>query len=137
MGETNWTRKELHFLKSNWMRMSGSEIGKVLNRTRQSVIGKANRLGLKKAQQQIRQKSRVLDVVSPTDNPNHFANIKSGHCLYMKGTDSICCGEKAIKNKAYCVEHYKLCHVKTRGVNTFAGETSGDKISIKYFNEHG
>lgn len=44
----DWTLEELEFLKKNYLTMSQSEIGKKLNRTKNAIQIKANRIGLKK-----------------------------------------------------------------------------------------
>lgn len=44
----DWTLEELEFLKENFLIMSQAEIGKKLNRTKNAVQLKANRMGLKK-----------------------------------------------------------------------------------------
>lgn len=41
-----WTTEEDGYLRETYWRMTGSQIGKVLNRTRNSVIGRAHVLGL-------------------------------------------------------------------------------------------
>lgn len=43
-----WTKEEDDFLRENWMTKSASEIGLLLNKTRNSIIGRANRIGLVK-----------------------------------------------------------------------------------------
>ena len=43
-----WTIKELQFLKKNYNKMTIKEIAKKLNRSYGSIVGKINRLGLKK-----------------------------------------------------------------------------------------
>lgn len=47
-GEIPWTDEQIKFLRGNWSTMSGGEIAWRLGRSRNSIAGKANRLGLKK-----------------------------------------------------------------------------------------
>lgn len=44
-----WTAEEDQYLKDNWLALSAKVIGDKLSRSRNSVIGRANRIGLKKA----------------------------------------------------------------------------------------
>lgn len=47
-GEIPWCADDVLFLERNWSRMSATRIGDVLGRSRNSIIGKARRLGLAK-----------------------------------------------------------------------------------------
>lgn len=47
-GEIPWCADDVLFLEHNWSRMSATRIGDVLGRSRNSIIGKVCRLGLKK-----------------------------------------------------------------------------------------
>lgn len=42
----DWTDTEIQALKANWKTSSASKIGRALGRSRNSIIGKANRMGL-------------------------------------------------------------------------------------------
>lgn len=44
-----WTPEQDQYLKDNWLQMTAREIGLKVGRTRNSVIGRANRIGLAKA----------------------------------------------------------------------------------------
>lgn len=43
-----WTEDEITILRDNWNKMPCRELGKLLNRDKNSVIGKAHRLGLER-----------------------------------------------------------------------------------------
>lgn len=46
--EIPWTSEHIKFLRDNWSTMTGNEIARKLGRSRSGIVGKANRLGLKK-----------------------------------------------------------------------------------------
>lgn len=47
MGISTWSDEHLDILKAEWERgLTGTQIGNLINKTRNAVIGKANRLGL-------------------------------------------------------------------------------------------
>lgn len=47
-GEIPWTDEHLKFLRDNWPTMSSGEIAWKLGRSRNSIAGKAHRMGLEK-----------------------------------------------------------------------------------------
>ena len=47
-GEIPWCAEHVLFLQRNWSKMSAMQIGDMLGRSKNAIIGKARRLGLKK-----------------------------------------------------------------------------------------
>ena len=138
MDEKIWNDREVAFLRMNWMEKSASELGDILGRSKNSIIGKVRRLGLpRKKNPATRSAMKVNDSLVnghiKGDGSIHFSDTKRDQCLYMSGTDGICCGKKVMEGKAYCEEHYKICYRGTSDVNTrgLDNETNNTKISMK------
>lgn len=54
-----WTAEDDDFLRQNYRTLSGSAIGKILNVSRMAVIGRANRIGLGRAVEELHKEFRI------------------------------------------------------------------------------
>lgn len=124
----------------NRTRLSATEIGRKLGRTRNSVLGKINRLGLlgtsgripcvneyshkpKKAARRSssavrlrpRSRSRETALLPPGPEIATPLNIplmqtKDGQCRYMAGEDRLCCGHPTVYRSAWCHKHFHVVY---------------------------
>lgn len=137
MDGSPWTDEEIKFLEDNWMSMSASNIGDRLGRTKNSIIGKSARLGLKRKQNPGRRRSlfvsNIFDGKEKGNGSIYFSDAEKGQCLYMSGTDGIICGKKVMDGSPYCEECHAICYKGKSDVNTrgLDNETSNSKISMK------
>lgn len=122
----------------NKTRLSATQIGRKLGRTRNSVLGKINRLGLlktslripcvnhhskqpKKAARRLaspralRPRSRSQDgvVLPPSLGIAASLNVpllqtKDGQCRYMETEDRICCGLPTAYRSSWCLHHFHV-----------------------------
>ena len=106
-----WTKAKVNKLTKLWEKgVSAREISKKLgNISRNAVIGKANRLGLSKKNEEekkVKQKSFDLSILVPN---------MSG-CKWPIGhpgdEDFYFCGKPTILNKPYCAEHCLIAYRK-------------------------
>ena len=125
--DVEWTPDMISLLTGFWAEgVSASEIGRRMGVSRNSIVGKAHRLGLPKRPSPIRWKPKPPKLLT-------LADIKPGQCLFPDGepgTDGFnFCGEPVIKGKPYCGPHYARTHYKPphdKGV-PFHIETIGAK----------
>ena len=103
----DWTAKDIATLRALWAAgKKARHIGAKLQRSRNSIIGKANRLGLVQGQAD----TTALLVVVP-DEPKTKA---ATGCEYPLGNYPYkSCGDavhEGMSTRAYCRKHYKLCY---------------------------
>ena len=103
-----WSEKELKILKQEWGNgLSAKQIGLLINKTKNAVIGKANRLGLSKATL----KKPHLAVV-----PSKKQKSKKEGCQYPIGDYPYdYCGKPTVAGLStvvYCKKHYTICYQK-------------------------
>ena len=117
----NWTDKKIEKLKELWEQGdAATEIAKVFDTTKGSIIGKANRLnftprkrgavlGIKHA------RKSVPRVIEP-ENPTGLEDLTNIHCrfpLWDKPTDpQFFCGRENGGESLYCQMHEEKTHVK-------------------------
>lgn len=118
-------------------RISATEIGRKVGKTRNAVLGKIARMGLmgmsgripsikhssdrpKKAARRLaspralRPRRRVPEGLLPLPGePAAFLNIpfmetQYGQCRYMDGEDRLCCGQPTVPYRSWCPRHYRL-----------------------------
>ncbi len=107
--------------------MTCSQIGKELGRTKNSVIGKIDRLGVTRPSR-LKNKGGAWNKGEPIppyqkifgrtdmflDNPVFL--LKSGECKYPLGSltekaSKFCCAPVKNETSPYCNEHHSLCYV--------------------------
>lgn len=113
-----WTEKELIYLRANYHLYSSEELAKALGRTKNSVIGKASRMGISGVDKH-RQVVTRNEPIDPTPikyqkRPDRtlfkLEDLKPNQCHYPYGVDDKeFCGLKR-EHGAYCEEHYKRCY---------------------------
>jgi GcrA cell cycle regulator len=136
---TAWSEQQLTFLRDNWGAISAQQIGDKIGKTRNAVIGQANRLKLKiigsTAKHRASSTRKIPDyrtqtirseIVMPKKVYERItvANVKDIHCRWPIGNPRekgfMFCGSEAVPGKPYCLEHCRICYVnapkRERGV---------------------
>ena len=103
----DWTAKDIATLRALWATgKKARHIGAKLNRSRNSIIGKANRLGLVQGQA-----DTTAHLVVVPDEPKTSTAVG---CEYPLGDyPYTSCGDavhEGMSTRAYCRRHYKLCY---------------------------
>lgn len=130
-----WTNEQIDILTDKWSTRSATEIGAMINKTRNAVIGKAARLGLphkkktggsmrvllpKKDRPARRSKVRLqveaIPVPVPVDGGVHILDLVGHHCRAVigRGSDGLAryCGAHKSKPHPYCAGHAALYYNK-------------------------
>ena len=123
-----WTPDRIKTLIALWDEgHPTSEIGRRLGVTKNSVVGKVHRLGLKKRQSPIRQAStaprpkqvktaKSKTVVKPPASSVKMEELTSSMCCWPEGepgTDNLhFCGQQVVDDKPYCDAHCARAYVK-------------------------
>tara|TARA_R110002072_G_scaffold35148_3_gene104306 strand:- start:17 stop:424 length:408 start_codon:yes stop_codon:yes gene_type:complete len=105
----DWTASDLATLRTLWAAgKKARHIGAKLNRSRNSIIGKANRLGLV-----LGQADTTAHLVVVPDEPKTSTSTVAG-CEYPLGNyPYTACGDavhEGMSTRAYCRKHYTLCY---------------------------
>jgi hypothetical protein len=108
-----WTDVETQILKDLWgTGVTAREIGAALKRSRGSVIGRANRIGMSKTA------PKKLSLVSVEPTPK--GKITAG-CQFPLGAPSLSwCGADTVRGAStdvYCEAHYRKCYRERIGVS--------------------
>jgi GcrA cell cycle regulator len=106
---SDWTDEQNKKLIELWNRgLATSEIGRLLGTTKNAVVGKAHRLGLKKRQSPIKQKAKETTVIK-------LEMLRAGMCCWPIGEpgtpDFRFCGLPTVPGKPYCKEHCAIAYV--------------------------
>ena len=132
---SNWTEEKVEFLKKNWGRATARELAEQMGAgfTRNSIIGKASRLGLS-AKIKTRQatsnanfdnsvdknpkikkgsrskfKSLIIEKDFEPENPKQLEELTDNDCKYPIGhpneKDFYFCGRSSLKDFSYCKLH--------------------------------
>ena len=124
---TAWTQSEDDKIKELLQRgNSFGVIGKVLNRTRNSVIGRAHRLGLAKfvpeeklAEIEAKEEAIIKapqKVEEPIVEGPTIVELSHSQCLFSVGRNRngelTFCGEPIQINSRYCADHHRIAYVK-------------------------
>lgn len=143
MSAEEWTPERIKVLMGLWEEgLPTSEIGRRLGVTKNAVVGKVHRLGLKKRQSPIRQSSAtsaqskkakpatpqlsqaddsvarpaVAKTRMPTGDVVRLEELTSSMCSWPEGEPGTeefhFCGEPSIADKPYCAEHCARAYVK-------------------------
>jgi len=132
MSAVEWTPERIKVLIAHWEEgLPTSEIGRRLGVTKNAVVGKVHRLGLKKRQSPIRQTSastaqpkKPKKIVAPApvaaNRPSgdvvRLEELTAAMCCWPEGEPGTpefhFCGKSSIQDKPYCEEHCARAYVK-------------------------
>lgn len=129
---TPWTPEEDAVIVENWAKLSATKLGQLLNRSKNSVIGRANRMGMKKGHayptrvpKAVVRKARLKDaiwrkiVIKPEKvyetniDTLPFIGVKiwdleKHHCRFMKDPSTLeYCGHQTKERSSYCQHHHE------------------------------
>lgn len=113
-----WTQFQINVLTDLWAEgLTGTEIGLRLNKSKNSVIGKAARLGLARRKHIIKgfHKKTLMDL-GESDCRYPLGDRKEPAFRY--------CGRKIKPGSSYCPKHHKKCFIPNSRSNQYA-RTSG------------
>ena len=103
----SWTDERVALLRELWdSGMGTAEIGERLGMTKNAIIGKAHRIGLRARR------------ASPKRRPARIVRMNERTCQWPSGDpgnpDFHMCGDTAIDGKPYCAEHYARAYIPSR-----------------------
>ncbi len=123
----NWTDENVHKLRVMWSkglsaRQIGAELGGI---SRNSVIGKANRMGLSSQknkkiphpQAKVEEQNSAKAVRQPIHITPHFSQHTDKLCQWPLGDPGTpefsFCYREAVEERPYCAEHCELAYRKS------------------------
>ena len=124
----NWTDQKINKLKGLWEQgMIAAEIAKIFGTSKNSIIGKANRLkciprkqgGIRRKQSQnIFKENQKITPVIELENPTLLTNLTDNQCKFPLWKNSnepqLFCGRTHWDKSSYCKMHYVESHDKTK-----------------------
>lgn len=136
MKNDNWTQKQDEVLISLYGKVSSREVSEKTGRSRNAVIGRAQRLGLKfpkkepkpKPQPKPRkirvvkskpipkpQRKVEVTMTEKTQNPIHLIDLKDNQCRQVIGDprNGMFCGCVVRNGSSYCNNHHRINYVKS------------------------
>ena len=121
----DWTQERIDLLTKLWAEgLSAADIGKQLDITKNSVVGKVHRLGLPKRQSPIKRVENDDQPVAPKKKAKAeapklitLATLKGGMCAWPQGEPGTpefqFCGKQSVPGKPYCLDHCARAYVKS------------------------
>jgi GcrA cell cycle regulator len=111
-----WTDEKILELKSLWSEgLTTGEIGKRLGVSKNAVVGKAHRLGLKGRPSPIKRQAKVVVPKKKEKRVFKLADLSSQTCRWPHGDpkydDFHFCGALVVPGKPYCAEHCAAAYV--------------------------
>lgn len=124
MDNTPWDEKDVEKLKEMWPDNSARAIARTLGKSRNAILGKANRLNLGKSQSEmsavntdplhryagsyrIIKKSKPLAADTRPPFSYRLMDLRLGMCKWPQGSgDYTFCGERTNGDSPYCERHY-------------------------------
>ena len=106
-----WTPVRIGVLIGYWKEgLPTSEIGRLLQVTKNAVVGKVHRLGLAKRRPPVHKKPEETRIIK-------LEALGAGMCSWPEGepgTEAFrFCGQPAVDGKPYCAEHCAQAYVKS------------------------
>lgn len=120
-----WTDEKIGKLKKLWSEgLTTGEIGKRLGVSKNAVVGKAHRLGLKGRPSPIKRQTKTVEVKKEAPRIFTLTDLSAATCRWPIGDpkheDFRFCGKPVAAGKPYCGEHCAVAYVgsgKTRSDN--------------------
>ena len=121
-GNTRWTARAVSILREEWKKGTASwEIAHLLftetglRATKNSVLGKAHRLGLQThALFPLKRAAPVQTIKQPPASGVPFAETTNRQCMWIekdaKDNPVMCCGKKTALGQPWCPDHYSRCY---------------------------
>lgn len=111
-----WTDDRIAKLKKLWAEgLTTGEIGKRLGVSKNAVVGKAHRLGLKSRPSPIRRTKKKAEPKKEETKVYTLADLTSQTCRWPHGDpkeDNFqFCGKPIVQGKPYCAEHCEYAYV--------------------------
>lgn len=120
---TLWNQEDENKLKEYVSQgLTYLQISKLLKKTKNSVLGKANRLKLAYVVKKNKPKKDKKPYINPYQNytPRVFSDapksleltieqLEKNNCRYIAGTDRRFCGHKKAEKSSYCEYHTAIC----------------------------
>ncbi len=121
-----WTDDRISKLKKLWSEgLTTGEIGKRLGVSKNAVVGKAHRLGLKSRPSPIRRAGKKAEPKKEEAKVYTLANLTTMTCRWPIGDPKEenfhFCGKPIFQTKPYCAEHCAAAYV---GSNKNRGESA-------------
>ena len=105
---SNWTEEKVEFLKKNWGLATARELAEQMGAgfTRNSIIGKASRLGLSA---KIKTRTAASNKDFEPENPKQLEELDESSCKWPIGHPDekgfYFCGRSSLKDFSYCKLH--------------------------------
>ncbi|GAA0568861.1 GcrA family cell cycle regulator [Caenispirillum bisanense] len=114
-----WNDERIELLKSLWAEgLTTGEIGKRLGVSKNAVVGKAHRLGLKGRPSPIKRTRKAAKPEAPAKKPDpvpSLVDLAAHTCRWPIGDPREpgfhFCGKPALAGKPYCAEHAAIAYV--------------------------
>lgn len=139
---SRWEADEDKTVRELWGKIDAVDIGALINRTKNMVIGRARRLGLKSLRrspapkkpreprpanarkQRMRFKPTYRSVVpqslfAPESLKKSILEIDFNQCTYIEGNDHLCCGHETVLGSRWCAFHYRVVYRPPEDRKTF------------------
>ena len=156
---SNWTKENVEFLKKNWGLATARELAEKMGSgfTRNSIIGKASRLGLsakiktraatsnKNFENSIQEnniknrrsrknkfKSQIIEKDFEPENPKQLEELTDNDCKYPIGhpnePDFYFCGRTSLKDFSYCKLHLLYSYQSKESKNKKDDQIDKDEV---------
>lgn len=116
-----WTDERIELLKVLWAEgLTTGEIGKRLEVSKNAVVGKAHRLGLKGRPSPIKRSRKPQKAAAPekpAEPAKAVVEVSGPTCRWPFGDPKEAgfhfCGKRALAGKPYCAEHAAIAYVNS------------------------
>jgi GcrA cell cycle regulator len=128
-----WTDDRIAKLKKLWAEgLTTGEIGKRLGVSKNAVVGKAHRLGLKSRPSPIRRTTKKAAPKKEVSKVFTLADLTNQTCRWPHGDpkedDFHFCGKPVVQGKPYCSDHCEYAYVgSNRGSSSSSSSSSASR----------